>query len=221
MLYLVGLGIEKGDLTLKGKQALDSADEIYFEDYTSFPYDVDYKTTLLPRSDTESNILIEKAKDKIIVLLVGGDPLFATTHISLVQEGKKQGIEVKVIHAPSIINVICRTGLSPYKFGRIVTLSQEYESDKEKITKNIENEMHTLCLIDPEIKANRAIEVLRTMGFNQKLVVCGRLGSETEKIHYGSEFESVQFGDSPHCIVIPGKLHFFEDEFLQQFSLNA
>ena len=212
------MGIEKGDMTLKGRDAIKKSKEIFVESYTSFPYELDFETTLLPRDEVESNFLLDKAKEDIIAILIPGDPLFATTHISLIKEGKEKGIEIEVIHAPSIINAIARTGLSTYKFGRIVTLSQTYESDKERIENNLKASLHSLCLIDPEMKLDEAIRILRTMGFDNEILICERLGSKTEKIHFGKEF-TLDFGKPPYSIIIPGELHFFEEEFIQQFRV--
>ena len=218
MLFIIGMGIEKGDMTVKGIEAIKESKEIFVENYTSFPYELEFETTLLPRGKVESNFLLDKAKENTIALLIPGDPLFATTHISLIKEGNEKGIEVEAIHAPSIINAIARTGLSTYKFGRIVTLSRTYESDKERIENNLKAGLHSLCLIDPEMKLDDAIQILRTMGFDEKLLVCERLGSKTEKIHFGKEF-TFEFGKPPYSIILPGELHFFEEEFIQQFHV--
>jgi diphthine synthase len=50
------------------------------------------------RKEVESEFLLGYAKDKDIALISGGDPLTATTHITLIIEARKQNIPVKVIH---------------------------------------------------------------------------------------------------------------------------
>ena len=223
MLYIIGMGLEEGDLTLKGLKAVTDSDEVYVEAYTSFPYQPSFPVTELPRKAVEGDFLIEAAKKTVVALLVPGDPLFATTHISLVVECNKAGIPVEVVHAPSVVNALSRTGLSIYKFGRIVTLSKPVKSDGERIKANISAGLHTLCLIDPAIDAGKGLKTLRDMNFSGKMLVCERLGTNTEKVNYGGleELMTCEFGTKPHCIVIPADLQFFEEEFVQQFSIKS
>jgi len=223
MLFLVGMGLEEGDMSLKGLKAVSDSKEVYIEDYTSFPYRPGFDARRLSREEVESDFLIKRAKLGKVTLLVPGDPLFATTHISLVAECRKEGVPVEVIHAPSVINAISRTGLSPYKFGRTVTLSGPVESDRERIESNVAAGLHTLCLLDPKIDAARGLDVLRGMGFSGRMVVCERIGTRDERISYGEvpDLQAQGFGAPPHCIILPAELHFFEEEFLQQFSIKA
>ncbi len=218
MLVLVGIGLEEGDLTEKAKEAIEQADFVFTEAYTSKPWRVFGE--LLEREKVESDFLLELARNKKVVLCVPGDPLFATTHISLVLEAKKQGIEVRVIHAPSVINAVARTGLSPYKFGRIITISGDFESDKERVFRNLDADLHTLCLIDPKMHVKEALEILRKWGV-RKAVVCSCLGTKKELIRYGEieKLLNTELGSMPWCIIVPAKLHFFEEEFLQLFKM--
>ena len=223
VLYLIGLGLEEGDITLKGLKAANDSDEVYVESYTSFPYETAFKAVFLPREKVESDFLVKRAKNRVVSLLVPGDPLFATTHVSLVQECRKADVPVEVVHAPSVVNALSRTGLSIYKFGRTVTLSGPVESDAQRIRSNLKLGMHTLCLLDPAIDAVKGLAVLKEMGFSGKFLVCERLGTSTEKIGYGdsSRLAGIRLGKKPHCIVVPAELQFFEKEFLQQFSIKA
>jgi diphthine synthase len=223
VLYIIGLGLEEGDISLKGLKAANDSDEVYVESYTSFPYETNFNAVLLPRKKVEGDFLIKRAKERVIALLVPGDPLFATTHISLVSECGKAGIPVEVVHAPSVVNALSRTGLSPYKFGRTVTLSEPVKSDAARIRANLESGLHTLCLLDPKIDAAEGLRLLKEMGFSGRFVVCERLGTGTEKISYGdsSRLAGIRLGKKPHCIVVPAELQFFEEEFLQQFSMSA
>mgnify|MGYP001614308571 FL=1 len=49
------------------------------------------------------------------------------------------------------------------------------------------------------------------------IVGCARLGSDTQKIKYGNVHELIdyEFGKPLHCLIIPGKLHFMEEEMLK------
>jgi len=120
MIILIGTGISF-DLTLSAIESLKSCAEAYIETYTN-PMDAKYiekleeiigkKVNLLPRSDVESQFLIEKAKSADICLLASGDPLTATTHITLVLDAKEKKIPVKVIHNSSIYSAApARAGL--------------------------------------------------------------------------------------------------------------
>ena len=226
MLYIVGMGLEKGDMTEKGMDALKKASKIFVETYTSFPYSLeDAKLTAkiekVGRKFVEEGNILELAKTSEIVLLVPGDPLFATTHISLVAGARRKRIPVDTIHAPSIINVISRTGVSPYKLGRTITISKPLDSDLEKLQKNQEQELHTLCLLDPAINLHEGIRVLQKFGVKGKIVACERLGMQGERIVYGvpSNLLKLKFLNKPQCIIVPAKLHFFEEEFIETFEL--
>lgn len=215
MLYLIGVGLEEGDMTLKGRDAMKKCSKLFIEDYTSFPYEIE-GAEHLKRSEVESDFLIKLAETEDIALLIGGDPLFATTHISLMLGCKEKGVEFKAIHAPSVINTLSRTGLSPYKFGRIVTISQNLNSDREKLEKNLEAGLHTLCLINPGTPVLNALEVLIDMGISSKAVYCERLGTKDEVIIYDDLKNLLQIkpGKKPHSIIIPSILQFFEEDYL-------
>ena len=53
-----------------------------------------------------------------------------------------------------------------------------------------------------------------------KFVACARLGSKTELVTYGTaeELGSVDFGKAPYCLIIPGKMHFVEEDVLNSFA---
>ena len=52
------------------------------------------------------------------------------------------------------------------------------------------------------------------------VVGAARIGSPDEKVRAarGRELKAVAFGDTPHTIVIPSRLHFMEAEALKVFS---
>jgi len=218
MLYLIGMGLEEGDMTLKGVEALKKCKEVFTDVYTSIPYRIFGKKA--EREIVESDFLVKLAEKKDVALLVPGDPLFATTHISLVSEARKRGIEVQVIHAPSVMNAVARTGLSPYRFGRTVTVGSEiFPSDMEKIEKNMKCELHTLCLFDPSVDPRECLKALFQV-VREKIVLCSKLGTREEKVYYG-KIEKILKNPlkKPVCAVIPGKLLFYEREFLEVFSI--
>jgi diphthine methyl ester synthase len=53
-----------------------------------------------------------------------------------------------------------------------------------------------------------------------ELVGCARIGSDDFIIRYGTakRLLEVDFGKELHCVIIPGKLHFIEEEFLETYK---
>jgi diphthine synthase len=195
---------------------------------------------VLSRADLEENYqkILDEAKTKKVGLLVGGDAFVATTHSALALEARKQGIEVKVIHGSSIVSSIAETGLHIYKFGAIVTIPFR-ERTKGKlpisvynvIKENFERGLHTLCLLDIDVEKNKLmsvneavtilIELEKKLGggvlrSDKKVVVFSKAGSEEQVIIYDT-LDSLREKDfeKPAVIIIPGKLHFVEREFLE------
>jgi len=241
MLSLVGLGIAY-DITLEGLKQAKEADELYLEAYT-MPIEkkeiaklekaIGKKAIRLPREKVESKFLVDRAKDCGVVLLVVGDPLAATTHISLLIDAKKARIPVRIVHNSSILSAaLGKSGLQPYRFGKTVTLAywrKNYEpvSPLKLIEENLSLDMHTLLLLDldPELgpmDARTALEQMEKMEKKygrkvfDKLVVLSRVGHPDEKITYGSrtKLKSKNLGKPPFCFAIPAKLHPIEEEYL-------
>ncbi len=229
MLYLIGLGFEENDLSL---QALETAKqcECFCEFYTlewqgslkALEKIIGKKIAVLQRPDLEENLqkFIEKAESKDIALLVPGDPLAATTHIDLVIEAKKQNIPVRIIHSSSIFSAVAECGLQLYKFGRSATLpkTKQLQLVKESVSMNKQNGLHTLLLIDIGLPAKEALQMLldeKIIGEKEKIIIASRLGSRNSKIKYDSASGIIKESlSSPAVIILPGKLHFREKEFL-------
>lgn len=241
MLSLVGLGIAY-DITLEGLREAKESDELYLESYT-MPIEDKEITRLekligrplarLPREKVESSLLIQNAKEKSVCLLVVGDPLAATTHVSLLIDAKKAKVPVKIIHNSSILSAaLGKSGLQPYRFGKTVTLAywrKNYEpvSPLKLMEENISLDMHTLLLLDldPELgpmDARSALEQIEKMEKKygkrvfDKLIVLSRVGHPDEKITFGSrsELKAKNLGKPPFCFAIPAKLHPIEEEYL-------
>jgi diphthine synthase len=130
VLYIIGLGLNERAFLLKELEAIEKCSRIYLENYTvNFPYSIEklektIGSKIIPadRSLVESNELIKEAKKEDIALLVYGSPLTATTHIALVQEAKKEGINHKIIYNASILDSVGECGLQLYKFGKITSI---------------------------------------------------------------------------------------------------
>ncbi|MBN2042531.1 MAG: diphthine synthase [Candidatus Aenigmarchaeota archaeon] len=235
MLYLIGLGIwDERDISVKGLEICRKADDVYCELYTAawggslkrLGKMIGKEIGMLERKDVEndSETFVEKARKKEIVLLVPGDPLVATTHLHLLAEAKEKGVPFEVVHSSSILTVVGRTGLHLYKFGRVVTIpspEENYSPDSfyEAIAKNMKMGLHSLLLLDIELGTKKALEILKGIDKEKKgilkgrkMIICSKLGSDKEIIVYGKATDL----PPPAVIIIPGDLHFSEEEFLEK-----
>ena len=173
----------------------------------------------------DGSVILRQAKEKNVALLIIGDVFSATTHMSLYLEAKKQGIPVSVVHNASVVTAVGVTGLQVYKFGKIVSIPfHESTAFADDIKKNYP--LHTLCLLDlnPKEKkfmeASDAVARLIRQGFDseKKVVVCAQLGSETPTIVYTAAKNVKPLKKFPQCLIIPGELHFMEEEALRRFE---
>ncbi|HLD49147.1 MAG TPA: diphthine synthase [archaeon] len=236
MLFLIGLGLSEGDISIKAINAIKKCDAVYAEFYTNkFLGDLKNiekitgkKIEILSREKTESDFIINEAKKKSIALLIAGDPLTATTHTELLFEAKKQKIKTEIIHAPSIFTAVAESGLQLYKFGRTVTLAFpekgfEPESPYEMIFENKKSGLHTLLLLDTKngekfMTIKKGLEMLaknKTINESTKLIACCALGSDEQAIKYNFPKNLGKIKQTPASIIIPGKLNFKEEEFLE------
>ena len=241
----VGLGLndEKG-LTLEGLEEARNADAVFAEFYTNLMPGLDRgklehllgkKIVALSRVQLEDQgamELIGAAQAKKVVFLVPGDPMIATTHISVRLELSKRGISSRIVHAPSIASAVCgATGLQSYKFGKSVTLPQETKVPRsvlDTLQDNKKRGLHTLMLLDVRPSESRQLTIgaavamltaedrsleqwtgigVARVGSPDQFLLCDRITTLREK----------KFGNVPHCLVFPGRLHFVERESLIAF----
>src|SRR3989339_2136949 len=181
MLTLIGLGLnDEKDISIKGLEIVKNADIVYLENYTSSlqcskqALDKFYgkEIQLLEREVLEdATAILSQAAYNNIVLLIVGDVFSATTHISLFQEAKQKGIEVKVVHNASVLTAIGITGLQLYKFGKTTSIPfledhPQLETPYLVLKENQQQGLHTLMLLDlkPELHqfltVNGALEIL-------------------------------------------------------------
>ncbi|MFB6145976.1 MAG: diphthine synthase [Candidatus Nanohaloarchaea archaeon] len=231
MLYLIGLGLEDKEITEKGLEALEEVEQTFVEFYTNtetvdierLEEDTGTDIEKLSREEVEQeDRIIESAKEKDTAFLVSGDPLTATTHYDIKHRAVEEGINTKVVHAPSIFLSVAETGLNVYKFGRTVTLPRQGEPSS--IIKHIGNNdsigLHSLVLLDINYDASEALEKLSSMepGLKEReAVVLERANQDSQKVTVGkiSDLGGTDFGDTPHSIIIIGETSHMEEEFLQ------
>ncbi len=226
MLYLIGLGLSAKGISQQGLEAVNKCEKVYLESYTvDFPYSkeelekiLSKEVILAEREFVENLEIINEAINIDVTLLVYGSPLTATTHITLIEEAKKQKIEVKIIYNASILDAVAETGLQIYKFGKTTSIPDfEAESFIEIIKENLSIGAHSLILVDIGMEFENALERLNLVDTN-KLVVCSALGTSDSRIYYGTlkELETKKV-KKPFCFIVPGKLHFIEKEILNDF----
>ncbi len=241
MLTFIGLGLsnEKG-LTQEAMDALKRADIVYLETYTS-PLPSKIK---IPKAQEVSRTFVEDGRkilsesaDRNVILLCYGDPMVATTHTDLRVRAERNGVRTKVIHSTSILSAIPgETGLHSYKFGRTVTMTRAAPAKNlyvyHSLHANLLNGLHSLILLEYDSSSNFFLDpktairsLLETEQEQKKLVippecfiiVCSRIGQSTQRIVGGkaSSLSKKNFGKPPHAIVLPGELHYTEDEALR------
>ena len=166
----------------------------------------------------------------------------ATTHTDMLLRCKRLEIEFKVIHNVSILNAVGIVGLELYKYGKTTSIpfpepnfQPETAYDVYKLNKR--NDMHTLCLLDLRpseerfMTVNDGIKIILDIGkkrvkdkiekkalFREDTfcIGCARIGSDNFiKAGKAKDLLDVDFGKPPHCLIIPGKLHFVEEDAMK------
>ncbi len=247
MLYLIGIGLgNEKDLTLNSLEAVKKCDLVYLENYTSsLNFDIKSLEKLTGKmiitADRDlvenSEEIIENAKEQNVAFLVKGDIFSATTHLDLFLRAKKEKIECKIFHNSSILTAVGDTGLSLYKFGKTASIPFDNEKIESPYDIFLENgKMHTLFLLDLKPSENKYLNfkdglnyLLKKSGERKdnkitnetKCVLCFSLGTEKEFIKYGriKDLFNLNIESYPQCIIMPGELHFIEEEMLNIFKI--
>ena len=237
MLSLIGIGL--GDcrsIPLRGLTIVHAADAVYLDVYTSklteegiVALEQLYHKAVIraTREVLEHGLdaLLDASKEKKIVVVIPGSPFAATTHITLFLEAKKRGIPVEVIDNASVFTSIGMTGLQLYKFGKVATIPFDNEHIVTPMIVLKENRLinaHTLFLLDIDgerlMTAREGLDYLLQQGLAPEtlVVACGALGSATQRIAVGTaaEVREIPLTVFPQCIIVPGPLHFTEEEAL-------
>lgn len=178
--------------------------------------------------------ILTEARSKSVILAVPGDPMVATTHNDLRVRAIRAGIQTRVVHGATIGTAAASaSGLHFYKFSRTVTITRE---SVQKLTQayntlheNLLQGAHTLLLLEYDVERGEGISpkdafrglLAAEANFKRGVVskdsfalVLSRVGQAEEACRAGrmGELERFEYGESPHCIVVPGELHFTEVE---------
>lgn len=196
--------------------------------------------TAVTRQEVEDgHRILDAARTKDVAFLSIGDSMAATTHVDLRVRAAKLGIRTRVVHGASItVAVSGLLGLQSYKFGRSTTLAFPHgaylaESPYDVIATNLQRGLHTLVLLDIDSEKGRymtATEGARILGDIAKrrgpaampraeslACVVARAGSPNPLLRCATLAELAQedFGPPLHTLVVPGELHFLEEEALR------
>ncbi len=241
----IGLGLndERG-MTLEGLEEARRADVVFAEFYTNLMPHLDLrrledlvgkKIEVLNRTQLENDggqQILKASERGRVAFLVPGDPMIATTHISVRLRLAERGWESRVIHAPSIISAVCgATGLQSNKFGKSITLPEGRavpRSVLDTISDNYSRGLHTLLLLDVRAEIGKQMLVSEAIAEitsadpklgERSVVGIARIGGKDELVK-AARMKSLlghDFGPPPHSLVLPGKLHFMEVEALKAF----
>jgi diphthine synthase len=184
--------------------------------------------------------LLNQAKQEKVSLFVLGDPMVATTHSELQNRAIKMEIDTQIIHSSSIISsIVGETGLQIYKFGKITTATRESTvpllSLYITLYENLLRGLHTLILLEYDESENFFLspsEALLSLleaerdqryGFFSEdifTIVCSKIGMKGQSINLGTvkQLMSQQWTNPPYSIIIPGNLHFEEEEALKTLA---
>lgn len=200
---------------------------------------------LLDRSQVEElgeEMILKPAQNKKVGFLIPGDPLISTTHVALRLRAGELGIASKVVHNASIHSAAPSiAGLQNYKFGRSASIPFPIgftpETPYDVLKENQKLGLHTLLFLDIKITrgkrrcmtANQGIKYLLELEEKRResvftpetlCVVLGNVGSEEEILRAGKarKLLELDFGGPPHSLIVPGKLHFMEEEYLRAFA---
>ncbi len=253
VLIILGLGTSIDYLSLEALDHLSRADIVFLETYTSIAPGMGYdrikrivlgELRFVSRRDLEEEAgktILREAEQRYVVLAVAGDPMIATTHVNLVIEAARRGIDYAIIPGLSGIQAsISLSGLQVYKFGRTVTLTypeQYYKpfSTIEAIRENIERGLHTLVLLDIRFDEGRAMSISEASKILLDIeeeycrrnncepilgetigVGIARAGSREAAVRADliRNLGDYEYPPPPHSIVVTGNLHPVELEAL-------
>ncbi|HLH86309.1 MAG TPA: diphthine synthase [Thermoplasmataceae archaeon] len=250
MIHVLGLGLRgAGSMTLDELEIASRCDSVFLESYTSVIDESEIEKLsrrigrtieILNRESMEhSGWIIERGRREDVAILVVGDPLAATTHSQLRLDAKKSGVDIEFYENASILTrAPSLTGLMLYRFGPPVSLPRitghyRPKSVLLKIKRNIENDMHTLLLLDlaegKTLTPSEACDILLTLenehmvgaiSKSMKVIVLISVSRRDQKILSGTVDAIIRnrIEGSPACIVIPATISDVEKTFVAEFT---
>jgi diphthine synthase len=172
MLTFVGLGLyDERSITVEGRDALQSADRVFAEFYTSklagaslgdieAHHGIDIEVRDRPGVEQEPQPILDAAADGDAVFLTAGDTMISTTHVDLRLRAADRDIETRIVHGTTAEAAAASlTGLQNYRFGKATTLPFPYAhgadgvpgSVLDTIADNRQRGLHTLVYLDIKV----------------------------------------------------------------------
>lgn len=165
VLVLAGGGVWPGSLTRELLELASNADVVYVDVYTSpgaswlveeLSKVARGRVVEAGRDALESGAgrIVEEARKGLVLVVAPGDPLVATTHVSLLVEAARRGVEWRL--SPGVSGVVVAkvaSGLQYYRFGRTFTVPGPWRGVKaysiiEYAYTNICAGLHSAVLLD-------------------------------------------------------------------------
>lgn len=183
--------------------------------------------------------ILEDAEVSDVALVSYGDPLTATTHAELLTRAAICGIRVHVLHGASAVTAIPgECGLHHYKMGRMATIMSDpgaVATPYDIILQNMVLGAHTLLLLEYDhegktfLGPSDAISLLLSEAESRRAeeispdtfaVVVSRIGRSDHSVIAGrmSSLQEEDFGDPPHGVIVPGRLHFTEHDSIRALA---
>lgn len=135
MLTFVGLGLyDERSVTIEGREALQTADRVFAEFYTSRLVGADLQrleyfhgisVDVLDRAGVERDPdpILATAESEDVAFVTAGDTMVSTTHADLRLRAHDRGIRTRIVHGTTAQTAASSlTGLQNYRFGKATTL---------------------------------------------------------------------------------------------------
>ncbi len=251
-LVFVGAGLGgPASLTPQALDTLKGSDTVFLEAYTTLlpPGFAELLSSMTGRTIRsvgrreveDGEVILGHASAGTCALVVGGEAMSATTHVSLRIEAARRGIATDLVFGQSIFTAApSLLGLQQYRFGRTVSMPLFTEkfrpsSPLTMIESNMREHLHTLLLLDidadsgycmpPRTCFEQLLGLSAGAGHDlitESTLACtvSRAGTDTAETHAGriSRLMDIDTGKPPHCVVVPSRLHHEEAEALVMFS---
>lgn len=254
-LYLVGLGVYKKTVTLEALEIMRRAcDVVFLESYTSCApgtsvRDLEdmigrrlYTVSRRDLEDMNGEVLFRHLREgRDVCLATWGDPLVATTHISLATRALREGFCYRYVPGVSSVTAaLGLTGLMIYRLGKISTVTFPRDGVLSEypyhvLRENMSRGLHTLYLLDIDVERGvfmrvgeaidlllRLEEVFREGLLRPETYVLG-LSIGERSVVCGGRLEFVKrasIDQVPQILVIPSRLYFTEEEYLSSLGVR-
>lgn len=246
MLTFVGLGLyDETSVTVEGRRAIEAADQVFAEFYTSRLVGTDLETLetfhdtsieVRDRTGVEGDpgAILDAAEAGTVAFLTAGDAMISTTHVDLRLRAAGRGIDTRIVHGTTAETAAASvTGLQNYRFGPAATLPFPRSGAPtipgnvlDTLEENDERGLHTVLYLDIDAPAERYMTASEGAGILAERmpdhlgVAVARAGGPDPVV--ASDRLTVladgAFGGPLHLLVLPGSLHHMEAEALATFA---